>query len=192
MPSIKLKMVRLSFPDLFTPVQYQGKGKFRYNASFLIVPGSENDKIVQAAIKEAAVEKFGARADAILESIRGNSNKMCYVKGDLKEYDGYQGMLVLSGHRNQEAGKPGIYDCTRAGPDGKPLPLTVESGKPYAGCYVNASLDIYAQGAPNEGVRCGLSGVFFAKDGDAFSGSKVASPDDFEAMEEGADAAALV
>lgn len=185
MPAIKLIAVRLSFPDLFVATQYEGQGKFRYNASFIIEPGSPNDKIVQGAILEAAKEKWPAKATTMLESFRGNSNKYCYIKGDLKEYDGYAGMLVLTGHRNQDAGRPLVID-------GNKNPLTEKDGKPYAGCYVNASLDIYAQDGKNPGIRCGLKGVQFAKDGDAFSGSKVASPDDFDAIEEGADAAALV
>lgn len=197
MASIKLTHsaadpVRLSFPDVYEAVQYEGKGAYRYNASFLVTPGGANDKIIQAAILEAANETFGKKAAVFLESVKGNSNKFCYVRGDLKEYEGYAGMLVLSGHRSQKSGKPGTFDCTRAGPDGKPLELKADSGKPYAGCYVNASLDIYAQDGTNSGIRCGLRGVFFAADGDAFSGSKVASPDEFEVVGAGADAAALV
>lgn len=182
---VKLKDVRLSFPDLFEPVQYQGKGVFRYNASFLIVPGSENDKLVKAAIR-AEVEaelKDKDKADKFLANIKGNSNKMCYVSGDLKEYEGYQGMLVLSSHRQQKAGRPTVID-------GNKQPLVAADGKPYAGCYVNASVDIYVQTGENSGVRCGLAGVQFSKDGDAFSGGRAASPDEFEDIAEGAQAGA--
>lgn len=184
--AIKLKMVRLSFPDLFEATDYQGDKKFRYNASFLVTPGSENDKIIRAAILAAAKETWEKPgvAEQKIASFENNSNKNCYLSGDTKDYDGYKGMLVLSAHRKQDAGRPGVFDCTRAGPDGKPLPLTAVDGKPYAGCYVNASLDIYCQDGQNAGIRCGLRGVFFAKDGDAFSGSKVASSDEFD-VEEG-------
>lgn len=190
MPAIKLvhsaaDPVRLSFPDLFEPVQYEGKGAFRYNASFLVTPGGANDKAIQAAIIEAANETFGKKAAVMLDSIKGNSNKFCYVRGDLKEYDGYAGMLVLSGHRQQKAGRPLLID-------GQKNPLTAADGKPYAGCYVNASLDIYAQDGTNSGIRCGLKGVQFAADGDAFSGSRVASADEFETVGDGAEASALV
>jgi len=178
--SVKLKNVRLSFPDLFDATQYQGVGPFRYNASFLIEPGSDNDKAVQAAILEAANEKFGKKAGTVLAGMRGNSNKYCYVSGDTKDYDGYQGMMVLSAHRKQEAGRPLVID-------GNKNPLRPEDGKPYAGCYVNATVDIYAQDGQNAGIRCGLKGVQFAGDGDAFSGSKVSTPEDFD-IEEGAGA----
>lgn len=174
--SIKLSNVRLSFPDLFAAVQYEGKGPFRYNASFLIEPGSENDKKIRAAIDEAMKEKFKGKAAAKLEEIASNSNKNCYVKGDLKDYEGYAGKMVLSSHRKQEAGRPTILD-------GQKRPLTPEDGKPYAGCYVNASVDIYAQDGQNWGIRCGLNGVQFARDGDSFSGARAASPDDFDTID---------
>lgn len=197
MPAVKLihtkdDPVRLSFPDLFEPTQYQGKGPFRYNAAFIVKPGGENDKRIQAAILAAATETFEKRAATMLEGFKGNTNRMCYTKGDLKEYEGYAGNLVLSGHRGQKQGKPGVFDCTRAGPDGKPLPLTADSGKPYAGCYVNASVDIYAQSGENQGIRCGLVGVWFAADGDAFSGARTAAPSEFDVVESGANAESLV
>jgi hypothetical protein len=185
MPSLFLKNVRLSFPDIFDAVQYQGAGPFRFNASFLIEPGSENDKHVQAAIQEAAAEKFGKKGPAFVEANKGNSNKFCYVNGNTKEYDGYQGMMCLSAHRKQDAGRPLIIDQLKQ-------PLTAADGKPYAGCYVNASVDIYAQDGTNAGIRCGLKGVQFVKDGDAFSGSAVAKLDDFDTIEEGATADDLV
>lgn len=173
MAQVKLSNVRLSFPDLFEAKQYQGRGAFRYGASFLIEPGSENDKAIRAAIDAVATEKFGKKAAAFLEQIKSNSNKNCYTSGDLKEYEGYQGMMALSSHRKQEQGAPTVIGRDRA-------PLTASSGKPYAGCYVNAVVDIYAQTGENAGIRCGLSGVQFVKDGDAFAGGAAASPDAFE------------
>lgn len=179
--------VRLSFPDLFEATDYQGDKKFRYNASFLVVPGGPNHKLIEAAILAAATETWPKGPQAKIDSFANNSNKNCYLKGDTKEYDGYAGMMVLSSHRQQKDGKPGVFDVTRAGPDSKPLALSIADGKPYAGCYVHALLDIYCQDGKNPGIRCGLRGVFFAKDGDAFSGSKVASADSFD-VEEGSGA----
>lgn len=181
--------VRLSFPDLYKPVEFKaGDGKPRYNGSFILVPGGANDKAVKATIAAAIAEKIDAKKiAAFAKSVEGQGNKYCYVSGDSKEYDGYAGNMILTGHRRAGDGKPGVFDCTRAGSDGKPLPLDAESGKPYAGCYVNASLDIYVQDGENPGVRCGLKGVFFAADGDAFSGSVAAGAGDF-GIEEGSNA----
>lgn len=170
---VVLKDVRLSFPDLFEPVQYQGKGAFRYNGSFLVEPGSENDKKIRTAIKEAATESYGAKAAVQLKGMENNSNKYCYMDGDLKEYDGYAGMMCLSAHRSQAQGAPAVV-----GRD-KNVKLTAADGKPYAGCYVNASVEIYAQKGENPGIRASLIAVQFSKDGDAFAGTP-ANTDDFD------------
>lgn len=187
--------VRLSFPDLFEATLFTGETdpkKKRYNAAFIISPNGANAAAVEAAILAAATEAFEgnvAKATAFINAHRGNSNKFCYTSGDTKTYDGYAGNMVLSAHRGIGQGKPGIFDCTRAGPDGKPAPLTEEHGKPYAGCYVNASLEIWIQKTPatQAGVRCGMSGVFFAADGDHFSGGKTADAGEFD-VADGADA----
>lgn len=190
---LKLNNVRLAFPDLFEAVQYDGKGPFRYNATFLIVPGSANDVAIRAGIQEVANEKFGAKAASFLKQWEGNSQKFCYLDGNLKEYDGYEGMMYLSAHRRQNDGPPTILDRRPKNDDGSPNLLTAASGKPYAGCYVNASVEIYAQDKDNPGIRCGFTGVQFASDGDAFSGGKAASADEYEdlTVEETADVADL-
>lgn len=187
--------VRLSFPDLFTPTLFTGETdpkKKRYNAAFIVAPGGANAAAIDAAILAAATEAFEgnvAKATAFINAHKGNSNKYCYMSGDTKTYDGYAGNMVLSAHRPVSQGKPGIFDCTRAGPDGKPAPLVEEDGKPYAGCYVNASLEIWIQKTPatQAGVRCSMSGVFFANDGDHFAGGKTASGDEFD-VSDGSDA----
>ena len=180
MAKVLLKNVRLSFPDLFEPVQYQGKGAFRYNASFLVEPGSENDNKIRAAIKEAANETWGAKAAVQLKGMENNSNKYCYMDGNLKEYDGYTDMMYISAHRSQAQGAPKVVDKNPK------IELTAADGKPYAGCYVNASLEIYAQKGENPGVRASLIAVQFVQDGDAFAGAR-ATADDFDDLSEGAD-----
>ena len=177
---IKLEKVRLSFPDIYEAVQYQGAGAFRYNATFLIEKGSSNDKVVEAAILAAATEEFGAKAGSVLKGLKGNSNKYCYLDGDTKEYDGYAGMNFLSSHRAQKNGAPRIVDK-----DGVTV-LGANNSVLYAGCYVNAIVDIYAQGAPNQGIRANLLGIQFHSEGDAFSASRLAD-DAFSAVE-GSDA----
>jgi len=68
-------------------------------------------------------------------------------------------------------------------------PLIAADGRPYAGCYVNAVVEIWAQDNKyGRGLRAALKGVQFVKDGDAFSGGGTASPDDFADLSAGADA----
>jgi hypothetical protein len=172
---VVLKDVRLSFPDLFVPQIYKGKtdSKPRYSASFLVEPGSENDKKIRAAIKDAATESYGAKAAAQLKAMENNSNKYCYMDGDLKDYDGYAGMMALSSHRNADQGAPKVVDRN------KEVELKAADGKPYAGCYVNASVEIYAQKGEYPGIRASLIAVQFSKDGDAFAGTP-ATAEDFD------------
>lgn len=209
MAKVKLAKVRLSmFNDsLFEAREFEkGDGKFRYSANFLIEKGDANHKAVEAAIKEAAEDKFGKKAAATVESLRGNNNKFCYRDGDKTTMEDYAGMMVLASHRQQKAGAPHVYshkkhegklcNVDQAGNAYQPN----ENGKlekvdpdfevkaPYSGCYVNATVEIYAQDGTNSGIRCGLVAVQFHSDGDSFGGVSKGNPDDFGEIESGADA----
>jgi hypothetical protein len=191
---VKLKNVRIAFCDtLIDPKEYEaGDGKFRHSATFLIEPGSDNAKAIEAAIKGEAATVWQKKADAILTSIRGNSNKFCYCDGNAKDYDGFEDMMYIASHRKAADGKPLLMDSlpsdedpTRPakllGKDGKWVPG--KEGRIYAGCYVNATIEIYAQAGANSGMRCGLMGIQFYRDGDSFSGASRAKDDDFEPIE---------
>lgn len=193
---IIIKDVRLSFPDLEEPVEYEkGDGKPRWNASFLVVPGSQNDKIIRQAIiaeTEAAFAKVGkskAEAAQFLEMVEKNTQKNAYYSGDLKKYDGYAGMMCLSTHRpglikGRQNSRPIIIDA-----DKSPL-IPSRDRKPFAGCYVNAKVSIYVQSSGNTGVRASFSVVQFNREGPAFSAA-TPTADEFDAVE-GADAGELV
>jgi len=181
---VKLTDVRLSFPDLFTAVEFKtGDGKPRFNATFLVVPGSENDKAIRAAIEHEANAAYGKKAAANLKAWENNANKYAYLDGNLKEYDGYEGMMYLACHSKV---RPSVFDRN---PN---VILTAQDGKPYAGCYVNATVDIYAQQGENPGIRAGFTGVQFSKDGDSFAGGTAAAPDEFENLDDGSDASDMV
>lgn len=167
--STKLAKVRLSFPDLFTPKAFEG-GEPKYRASFLIPKDDPQIAVIEAAIKEVADAKWGKKADSILKSIRGNANKFCFQDGDTKDYDGYEGMMSVAANSKS---RPLVIDR-------KKEPLTAADGKPYAGCYVNATIEFFAYDKPANGISAGLKGVQFVKDGDAFGGGAPAKPDDFD------------
>lgn len=202
---LKLKNVRLSFPDLFKAVEFKtGDGKPRFNASFLVDPGSPNDKAIQAAIAAEALEAFGAKGPKIVEGMKGNANKYCYLDGDTKPYDGYEGKMCLTSHAKTA---PGVF--TNRTHNGKvcylneqgttfqldqfgklqPVDVDFKVTVPYAGCMVNATVEIWGQKGENQGMRCSVTGVQFADDGEAFSGGSAASPDEFDDLGDGADAA---
>ncbi|AMU17538.1 hypothetical protein A3203_32705 [Burkholderia cenocepacia] len=183
MPIVQLQNVRLSFPDLFTAVQYEGQGPFSYKATFLQpedqpVMLQQEDKswkktTMAKVIEAVATEKWKAKAPSILKQIEGNSNKFCWIDGDVKAYDGYEGNFALSASRGEEKGRPLVMDRDKS-------PLSKDDGRPYAGCYVNATVEIWAQDNKfGKAVRATLRGVQFVKDGDAFTAGTALSDDDF-------------
>ena len=168
---IKLNAVRLSFPQLFEAKTVNGEGKPAFSAAFLISPRDPQIAMINTAITTVAAEKWGAKADAILKTIRA-ADKTCLHSGDLKSnYDGFEGMMYISA-RNPL--KPSVVDTNKS-------PLVAEDGRPYAGCYVNAVLELWTQDN-NYGKRVNatLMGVQFYKDGESFVGGGVADADDFD------------
>jgi hypothetical protein len=187
MPIVKLENVRLSFPDLFEAVQFEGKGPYNYGASFL-QPENQPVMVQQAdkswkkstmakVIEAVATEAWKGKATSILDSIRNNSQKCCWVDGNTKDYDGYEGNFVLSAKRGQDKGRPVIKDRDAT-------PLESSDGKPYAGCYVHATVEIWPQDNKwGKGMRATLRGVQFVKDGDAFSAGTPLADDEFSEIE---------
>lgn len=180
---VKLTDVRLAFPNLFEPdAKYE-----RFGASFPITPGSANAKALTAAVENVAKEKWGAKAPGILAQIK--------AKGDL----GYQETEKRNGEGNVYDGFEGCHTLntsTKARPqviDRDTSPLTAADGRPYAGCYVDASIELWAQdNSYGKKINATLRWVQFRRDGAGFSGSAPVSQDEFEAISEGADAEALV
>lgn len=167
---IKLRGVRLSFPDLFEPRAFQQGDTPKYKATFLVPKGSPQAKEIEAAIVETAKAKWPKDYQKVLASIKGNANKFCWQDGDNKSYDGYEGMMAISASNKA---RPSVFDRDRS-------PLTKDDGKPYAGCFVNAIIDLFAYENTGKGVAASLSGVQFFKDGEAFSGGRPASADAFD------------
>lgn len=170
-----VKNVRLAtFPDLFVPKQFEGAGDFKYKAGFVIEAGSENKTAVDAAIQAAAVGKWGAKAPAVLKGCEGQKKEFCFIDGARLDRPEYEGMWVLSSVRRQKDGAPKVIDQRKE-------VLTVQDGKPYPGCYVNAKVQLWAQdNAFGKAIRCTLMTVQFAKDGEAFSGAGPATDAGFD------------
>lgn len=167
---ITIKNARLSFPDLFEPRPFKPGDTPKYKATFLVPKGSQQEKAIEEAILAVAKEKWPKDHLKVLNSIRGNANKFCFQDGDNKSHDGYEGMMAFSA--NNKA-RPGVFDRDKS-------PLTKDDGRPYAGCYVNGVVEIFAYDNSGNGISASLSGVQFVKDGPAFSGGRPATADDFD------------
>lgn len=180
---LKLNNVRLAFPNLFEAKTVNGEGEPRFSASFLMDPKHPQLDEVRKAIKQVAKEKWGEKWETIYAQLEKKLN-LCLHDGDEKaEYEGFPGnFFISSGNKS----RPTVIDRDRTA-------LIQADGRPYAGCYVNAVIEIWAQDNNfGKRVNASLSGVQFLRDGDAFAGGGVAAPDDFDDISEGADASDLV
>lgn len=186
MAIVKLMNVRLAFPKLFKAEAIGKDADNRYySCACPIVPDSENHKALNAAILEAAKTKWPDKWEAILKVIRSKDDISFHekelVSSEGEVYDGFQGMHNLNAGRNEEKGPPLVVNR-----DG--TPLSAASGKPYAGCWVNLSVEIWAQDNSNgKRINATLRGVQFSRDGDAFGGGAPLSEDEFDALPEDAD-----
>lgn len=178
---IKLQNVRLSFPMLFTakagtPDPKTGKvGEPKFGGSFLLDPTdpAHAAKIVEinAAIDEVAKGKWAAKGPAIVKGLR-TQDRVCLHDGNTKaQFQGYEGMMFVS---TTSTKRPLVIDRDKS-------PLAEADGKIYAGCYVNATIEIWPQANSfGNRVNAQVLAVQFAGDGDAFGAGGVGSVEDFD------------
>lgn len=179
---ILLKDVRLAFPNLFQAVQVQGQGDLKFGGTLILAADHPQIAEIQAKMKAVAKEKWAAKADATFKMIE-KQDRLALHDGDMKpNYDGFAGNFFISATA-QENAAPTVIDRDRS-------PLSKTSGRPYAGCYVNASIDLWPQDNKfGQRINAQLRGIQFLRDGDAFSAGRPADSDEFDDVSEGADAA---
>ncbi|WP_347460970.1 DUF2815 family protein [Acinetobacter sp. ANC 7454] len=168
---VKLNNVRLAFPNLFEAKGING-GKPVFSATFLMEPGHPAVAEIRAAFEEIGKEKWGAKWPTVKNGLE-KQDKLALHDGDVKaDYAGFEGNLYLTANSKT---RPLVIDRDKTH-------LDSTDGKPYAGCYVNVSVELWCQDHPQHGKRinASLKGVQFFKDGDAFAGGGVASEDDFD------------
>lgn len=182
MKKIKLPNARLSFPALFEPEAFKPGDTPKYKATFLIPKDSPLVAEIERAALAALEEKFPKKGELVRKQITGNNNKCCIQDGDLSEYDGYPGHIAVSAKTTV---RPLVID-------GDKSPLTAADGRPYAGCYVNASIEFFGYDQSGKGLSAQLRGVQFFRHGDSFAGGGAASEDEFDDIGEGAAAEDLV
>lgn len=180
---IKLENVRLAFPTLFEAKAVNGEGDPAFSASFLMPKNHPAVKALQDAFEQVGKEKWGAKWATVKKEIE-TKDRLALHDGDTKaDYAGFEGNMFVSS-RNKS--RPLVIDRDKS-------PLTAQDGRPYAGCFVNASIELWAQdNAYGKRINATLRGVQFYKDGDAFAGGGAASDDEFDDIAEGATADDLV
>jgi hypothetical protein len=185
---IKLSRVRLSFPQLHAAV---GNKAFpdsppAFGASFLLDPNDPTHRAtiqaINAEIKRLREEAWNLGGKA---HPKEETKGFPFGKGDTKVndageiYGGYEGMYFVSA-RSNEKNKPRTLNVNRQDiTDPKEIEKLF-----YGGCYVTASVNFWVQNnAAGKAIRCGLRGVQFVKDGEAFGGGR-AGDDEFDELED--------
>lgn len=176
---IKIRDVRLSFPELFEATSVQGSPP-AYRATLLIVPGGEQDKQIRKEMYEVAKEELKEKTKVLLQQAMAKGPQgCCYYDGALKDFEGYAGNFALSVLRPVDKKRPDIRDESAC-------PVQASDGKFYAGCYVDAIVNFWFQKNDfGKTVRCELLGLQFRRDADAFSAGASADDSDFDNLAEG-------
>ena len=180
---VVLKNVRLAFPNLFEPRTDADTGRKSFGAALILPTDHPQIAEIEAAMNAAGAAKWGDKW-AITKKGLEKQDRMALHDGDIKaKYDGYAGNMFINANSNENT-PPTVVDQARN-------PLTKSSGKPYPGCYVNASIDFWAQKDHPKGgsrINAQLRGLQFYADGDSFSAGRPADADEFEDVSEGAGA----
>lgn len=164
---IRLQNVRLSFPALFREKKFAPTdAKGSYSAIFLLDKKSNAKEI--AEIKRAT-------DNLVRDVFKGKhpgAQRVCLRDGSEKaDTDGYGDGVMFISARSDKRPQVVNRDLT---------PLTEDDGKPYAGCYVNATIEIWGQDNQyGKRVNAKLRAVQFYKDGDSFGEAKIDAAKEF-------------
>ena len=170
---VLLKNVRLSYPKIFTPAPFgdEGGDPF-YSANFIL------DKKINAE----AIKQVQARIDALKkEKWKGKPPggiKLCLRDGSERDgSDGYgDGVMFLSASSKQDR-KPRVVNKSFE-------PLDPADGKPYAGCYVHASIRLWAMDNKfGKRINAELRVVIFHADGEPFGAAPVDAESEFAGVD---------
>lgn len=172
---LKLSNVRLAFPTIWEAKTVNGEGEPAFSASFLMAPDHPDVAKIREASDKVGAEKWGAKWPALKKELTAK-DRMPLHDGDTKSsYAGFEGNLYVSS-RNKT--RPLVIDRDKS-------PLTVADGRPYGGCYVNASIELWCQDNNfGKRINASLRGIQFLRDGEAFSGGGVADADEFDSESE--------
>lgn len=166
---VRLRNVRLSFPHLFKPHSMEEGQEAKYSAAFLLDPTVNAAEIatLKTAINHVAKMEWKDKIPAGV--------KPCLRDGNEKaELDGYEGTMFVPSSSKR---KPVVVDE-------HVQDLYEADGKPYAGCYVNATVRLWAQDNKfGKRVNAELLAIQFVRDGEAFGVAPVKAEDEFSPVD---------
>lgn len=166
---IMLKNVRVSFPHLFTrPIIRGQEGK----CGAQIMLDNERDAKSIEAVKRRIQELIKDK----LKGARVPADKLCLRAGEDKGRAEYEGHHILSANNT---GKPFVISN-----NGRDMITDPEDNPIYAGCYVNAKIQLWAQDNDyGKRINCTLVAIQFSADGDALDGAHVSAADAVEGFD---------
>lgn len=157
---IIMPAVRLSYPHLFKPHAQKGTdNEPTFQANFILdyKKHAELIKKIEITIARVALDKFLKKMPL--------KHKALHDGNEMMDKEGYgDGTMFIRAWSDK---RPSVVDSDRV------TPLNEESRKIYGGCFVNASIRLYAWG-PNTGgcgVSADLRAVSFHSDGPSLGGS---------------------
>lgn len=174
---IKIANARLAFPQLFKPAKVNGEGEPAYSCTLLLEPTHPAVAEIKKAAEALGKERWGAKWPQVKKELE-TKDRFPYHDGDTKaNYSGFDGNIFIS-CRSQAAVRPTVLDRKRN-------QVSEDDGVIYAGCYVNAIIELWPQdNAYGKRINAQIQGVQFLRDGDSFGGGRAASADEFDDVDE--------
>ena len=182
MPILMLTNNIIRFPALATP-QSMGEGEPAYGGKFPIEPDSDTSRAIEAAMLEAAAQKWEKEDPKKILAMLIEDKKVCFERKPYKSkkngevYNGFEGMWTLGSRTPANKPQPSVFNKY-----GEPVTETSKIEQLiYDGSRVNAKVEFWAQDNKyGRRINCSLLGVMFAADGKSFGGGAgPASADDF-------------
>lgn len=183
--------VRGSFMALFEPdKQKQDDGSVRetWKSNFLIPKDEAANMVavykgqrmpVLTALKKASAEAKQKKWGDEKNWPKMKPEKLFLRDGDLENWDGYAGCFYVSSNAPL-TDRPAVVTNRK---DGNGEWIEAQAGgkaSPYAGCYVNATIEVWCQDNEHgKRVNAKLKAVQFYKDGDAFGAAPTNPNEDF-------------
>jgi hypothetical protein len=172
MSTIKLNNVRLSFPHLWKAQAPNENAEPRFSAVLLLDEKTHAREIkqIETVIAELAAEMKVKPAKLRSAPLYNGEDK---TNDDGDYFDGYgPGIRYLN-----TANKTRIPVVDR----NPGVALAEEDGRPYAGCYVNASVSLWKYDNNwGKGVSAQLNAIQFHHDGEPFGAGRVDPEEEFE------------
>jgi hypothetical protein len=179
-------LFRAAFVSLLQPKAVGGKNadpnaEKKYGITMIFPKGTDHSAL-KAAVMEAAKEKWGDKAEAIIRKQEGSDKRIFKDGSDMFEkYAGFEEGVAYLNASNKE--KPGLVG-TQAATNGDPIGITEENVF-YSGCYAIASLRPYCwDNKFGKGVSLSLQNVQMIAEGERLGGGRSKASEDFEAVED--------